>query len=94
MALLLLLLFSFFFHRPTLGQSSRGYFINPPNAGPAEDYSADAVWEIGTVQTLRWSTILNTYNITLIQQLKPPVFIKRANSPVYCKDLGTRVFPN
>jgi len=81
------LLLALFLPSPILSTSVYGAFSNPPDEGLNSEYQDDVVWTIDTVQTLRWTTTLQTYNITLIQQLKPPE-IKRWDSPIYSQESG------
>ncbi|KAK8131632.1 hypothetical protein PG984_008070 [Apiospora sp. TS-2023a] len=43
-------------------------FLNPDNAVTASDFSANPVWTVGEVQTIRWTTTYTDYTISLWQQ--------------------------
>ena len=54
---------------PVAGQGAAlGEFSNPPPVGVNTDYSANPVWKVGTTQTIRWTSTVQVYNISIWQQ--------------------------
>ena len=64
--LLLFSLVAFIFSQTAKSQNVA--WINPPIAGPDQDYSADQVWAIGSTQTLSWESSYPTATVILNQQ--------------------------
>ncbi|MCJ1350622.1 MAG: hypothetical protein MMC33_000603 [Icmadophila ericetorum] len=50
------------------GDDLQDYFINPPAAGPGQNYSANVVFTLGQTQDIQWVTVYNNYTISLWQQ--------------------------
>lgn len=52
---------------------SDGNFVNPPIAGPSNNFAAPLVWVEGQVVDLQWNTTKEIYDLGLYQQgIDPP----------------------
>lgn len=48
--------------------SGESQFLNPPNAGPPEEFSQNPIWVLGSIQEIQWQTSLEQYSIALWRQ--------------------------
>jgi hypothetical protein len=62
------LLSFFLLLRRAVSQSQSSYFTNPKDAGDAQFYSADQVWNLNSQQNITWITNLQSYGIWIWQQ--------------------------
>jgi len=60
------------FARVNLGDNSDNLFILPTAPGPGSNFVADLLWTLGSTQKIQWSTTIDSYNITLLQQVMDP----------------------
>ena len=54
--------------RITVGDGSSDLFIYPTAPGPNQNFVADLVWTIGSIQKIQWTTTYDSYDIYLWQQ--------------------------
>ena len=58
--------------RINVGQDPSNLFIFPTAPGPSNNYVADLSFTLGSTQKIQWTTTLETYHITLLQQAIGP----------------------
>lgn len=63
--------------------NDNGSFLNPPDGVSNDPYITNPVWALGGKQTLKWTTLLTTYNISLWQQSMTQNVATQGASPVF-----------
>jgi hypothetical protein len=79
---------------PALGSTDpNGLFTNPYSTGFGQGFGSNLVWQLGSTQTLAWTTALTTYNITLWQQSTTQNRARMASSPIFSESLASGKVP-
>jgi hypothetical protein len=81
-----LLLPVFFASLCLAGPSSYGSFLDfPAKTSNPDNWTIAPIYPLGQVVTLRWTTILPSYNVTLWQQSMLTNSATSSSSPIFCE---------